>query len=212
MRLGAGLQTVFAIFLGLMVAAFVGVGVDTFYPSPQAQLRDQFVALERQEQAIRNSAPADDLTAEDRERLQRLTRERNQLEDAQRLSGESWGRVTSIILIAFATLVMAISLIQAVQLPVISNGLLLGGLFTMLYGIGWIVISDSSPARFAVITAALAITIGLGYLRFVKGGPVPGAVEAGCGSTPVDAQLEARVRRLEQRLDAAASALERHTE
>ena len=32
--MGGGLQVVFAIFLGLMVAAFVGIGVYTFYPSP----------------------------------------------------------------------------------------------------------------------------------------------------------------------------------
>lgn len=31
---------------------------------------------------------------------------------------------------------MAISLVRADQLPVISNGLLLGGVFTMLYGVG----------------------------------------------------------------------------
>ena len=35
-RQGGGLQTIFGIFLGLMVTAFIGVGVYTFYPSPQA--------------------------------------------------------------------------------------------------------------------------------------------------------------------------------
>ena len=33
-RSGSQLKTLFAIFLGLMVTAFVGVGVYTFYPPP----------------------------------------------------------------------------------------------------------------------------------------------------------------------------------
>ena len=79
-----------------------------------------------------------------------------------------WGRNTSIILITFATLVMSISLIMSDRLKVISNGLLLGGLFTMLYGTGWIIATGTSQARFFVMTAALAITLGLGYVRFVR--------------------------------------------
>ena len=73
------------------------------------------------------------------------------------------------MLILFATLVMAVSLIRSVQLKVISNGLLLGGLFSMIYGSGWTIASRDSVARFVVITFALAITIALGYLKFVRG-------------------------------------------
>jgi hypothetical protein len=201
-----GLQTVFAIFLGLMVAAFVGVGVYTFYPPPESRLQDRFIALDRQDQAIRNGAAPEALTPEDRARMQKIADERNQLEDEQRTAREAWGRVTSIILVVFATAVMAVSLLGAPQLPVISNGLLLGGLFTMIYGVGWTIVSDSSATRFVVISIALAITLGLGYSRFARraGSPPP---QAPVASTGVSVDLEARVSRLEQRLDEAASAL-----
>jgi hypothetical protein len=136
MNQGTALQTIFSFFLGLMVTAFVGVGVYTFHPSPQADLFRQVQNLDRQEQAVRNSRPPDALAPADRNRIQELNAERNALNDTVRVEREAWGRSTSVILLVFATLAMAASLVGADRLPVISNGLLLGGVFTMLYGVG----------------------------------------------------------------------------
>ena len=119
-----------------------------------------------------------------------------------------WGRSTSVILIVFATLVLAVSLVRADQLPVISNGLLLGGVFTMLYGVGWIVATDTSITRFLVITAALVITLGLGYVRFVRRGTTsPVAAGSGIPESEGLADIERRVRDLEERMNEAAHAL-----
>ncbi len=118
------------------------------------------------------------------------------------------GGSTSVILIVFATLTMAVSLVRADQLPVISNGLLLGGLFTMLYGVGWIVATDTSIARFFVMTAALAITLGLGYVRFVRRETTsPVAAESAIPESEGLAEIERRVRALEERVNEAAHAL-----
>jgi hypothetical protein len=70
---GTGLQTIFGFFLGLMVTSFVGVGVHTFYPSPEGPFRDRALSWNRQEQAIRNSKAPHALTPEDRAKIQRLT-------------------------------------------------------------------------------------------------------------------------------------------
>lgn len=204
-RPGAGLSTIFAIFLGLMVTAFIGVGVYTYYPEPDT-FNERINELDRQHQAIASSKTPDALTADDRSRMQLLVDERNRLQDELRRAREAWGRRTSIILIALATLTMAVSILGAARLPVVSNGLLLGGVFTMLYGVGWIIATDTSTARFLVITAALAITLGLGYLRFVRGASSPAHATASPGSVP-PGDLEERVRRLEHRLDQAARAL-----
>ncbi|MGE0812670.1 MAG: hypothetical protein AB7O28_08920 [Vicinamibacterales bacterium] len=205
---GTGLSTIFAIFLGLMVTAFVGVGVYTFYPPPRTLFEDRLTDLDRRHQAVAASKAPDQLTAEDRAEMQRLTDERNALMDQSREATEVWGFRTSLILIVLATLAMAVSLVRAATLPVVSSGLLLGGVFTMVYGTGWIVATDTSLARFFVITAALAITIALGYVRFVRqaGSAV---VTAGAGAAGVPGDIEARVRRIEQRLDDAANALTR---
>lgn len=202
-----GLQTIFSFFLGLMVTAFIGVGVYTFHP-PREELHRQIEDLNRRERAIRSSRPPDELTTADRDEIQELETQRDGLVDADRLAREAWGRSTSIILIVFATLVMAISLVRADQLPVITNGLLLGGVFTMVYGVGWIIATDTSVARFLVMTVALVVTLGLGYVRFVRQRPI--AAMPGGPATP-DAQALAdigrRVQELEERMNDAANAL-----
>lgn len=205
-----GLQTIFSFFLGLMVTAFVGVGVYTFHPPPHEVVLEEIQELNREEERVRGVRPVENLTEADRDRIQALNEERNRLNDRVEVLRRAWGRSTSIALIAFATLVMAVSLVRSDQLPVISNGLLLGGVFTMVYGVGWIVATDASTARFAVISAALVITLGLGYVRFVRTGKrtaVSGKAAAGGDSL---ADLEHRVQELEDRIGDAARVLTRN--
>ncbi|GJM45227.1 MAG: hypothetical protein DHS20C21_20690 [Gemmatimonadota bacterium] len=202
---GGALPVIFSFFLGLIVTAFVGVGVYTFHPSPEADFRQQLEELDRGERDVRDSRPPEQ--SEDRERIRALDEQRSAHHDAMREARNAWALSTSIVLIVFATLVMAISLVRADRLPVISNGLLLGGIFIMLYGVGWIVATDSSVTRFVVMTVALVITLTLGYQRFARrrrGAP------AAATDVPIGAELgdlSERVRSLEQRVDRAATAL-----
>lgn len=208
-----GLQIIFSIFLGLMVVAFIGVGVYTFYAPPESRYDKQIQEISRKMESIQSFKDPSTLTPAQQAELRKLQDEMNALNDKQSAEREIWGRNTSIILITFATLVMAISLIRAEQLPVISNGLLLGGVFTMIYGVGWIIATGSSYARFAVMSVALVITLGLGWLRFVRvrqaqaetGGVGAGATMAVENEAVGD--LAARVAALEARVDAAATAL-----
>ncbi len=202
-----GLQAIFSFFLGLMVTAFVGVGAYTFHPPPHEQLARQMQQLDRREVAVRDSRPPEQLTAEDRVQIQMLNSERDQLSDAMQQAREGWARSTSIILITLATLVMAVSLVRSEQLPVVGNGLLLGGLFTMVYGIGWIISTDTSVLRFVVMTVALSITLALGYIRFVRAQASPPVARDQAGVSVGVAELKRRVGDLEARLNAVAEAL-----
>lgn len=206
---GSGLRIIFSIFQGLMLAVFVGVGAYTFYPPPEqydAQIRD----LSRREQAIRNSKPENELTTADRKQIQELVDQRNDLTDAKEAARKPWTRGTSVMLIVFATLAMAVSLVRTDRLPVISNGLLLGGVFTMLYGVGWIVATDTSVIRFLVVTIAFVITMGLGYVRFVRRSRTsPVVVDSVVAEGAPLATIERRLRDLEERMNKAADALAR---
>jgi hypothetical protein len=204
---GTGLRTIFSFFLGLMLAAVAGVGVYTFYPPPE-EFRTELRELDRREEMIRDSRPADQLTEEDRAQIREITQQRYAVEDSFREAQRPWGRTTSIILMVIATLAMAVSLIRAGQLPVISNGLLMGGVFTMLYGVGWIIATDVSKARFIVMAVALVITLALGYVRFVRSGKTA-ADKAGTGLPDAEglADVELRLRALEERMQEAARAL-----
>ncbi len=50
----------------------------------------------------------------------------------------------------------------------LSNGILLGGVFTMIYAVGMTVSSNASVLRFVVVAVALAVTVAIGYLKFVR--------------------------------------------
>jgi len=78
----------------------------------------------------------------------------------------------------------------------------------MLYGVGWIIATDTSFTRFLVVTAAFVITLALGYARFVRRSAAVPVVAAGSG-IPEGAGLsdiERRVRELEDRIENAAQA------
>ena len=64
--------------------------------------------------------------------------------------------------------VLAISLLLAEHLGVIADGLLLGGIFTLLYGVGRGMDTDSNKYRFLVATIGLAVTLVLGYVKFSR--------------------------------------------
>ena len=209
------LQTIFSFFLGLMVLAFIGVGVNTFYPSPATQQQKAQQEISRQIEAINTANQNKSLDATAQAQLKRLQDQQNALQDRIDGAMKDWARTTSIILVIFATLVMGVSLIRSEQLKVISNGLLLGGLFTMVYGVGWVIFSGNSVARFWVIAFALLVTIGLGWVKFVRqraGEQVPAATLGQVGAATVGdlaalSALAARVTALEERAAAAAAAL-----
>lgn len=201
------LQTIFSFFLGLMVLAFIGVGVNTFYPNPSEKYSAQLQTLYDQQSLLNNGKTT--LSPADQAKSDAIQKQINDLQAKQRAEEPNWALYTSIVLIVFATGVMGVSLVRSDQLRVLSNGLLLGGLFTMIYGAGWTIFSGTSIARFAVILFALVIAIGLGYVKFVRlrqgVGPVAPA-SAGVSSGDA-AGLEARVAALEARTNAAAAAL-----
>jgi hypothetical protein len=125
---------------------------------------------------------------------------------------------TSVVLIVIATILMAVALALGDSVAVLSNGILLGGLFTMLYGVGWGLASGNSVTRFVVLVVALVVSLALGYLKFVRGRGPAGAAEVSAASAGASApvaggasaevaELSSRVEALERRLAAAAQGL-----
>jgi Flp pilus assembly protein TadB len=161
------LQTIFSFFLGLMVLALIGIAVYTVYPNPQQQTQTKTDKLYRELSAYDTKTPSE-LSAEDKAKREAIQKQIDDLQKEQQLTQEAWARNTSIALIILATAVMSISLVRSEQLRVLSNGLLLGGVFTMLYGVGWSLASGESWTRLIVIFFATGVTIALGYVKFVR--------------------------------------------
>jgi hypothetical protein len=201
------LSVIFAFFLGLLLTAFIGVGVNTFHPSPAEPLERQMQALGREERQIENGRPTSALSADEQARMRSIRDSVDVLNRRADQVREGWGRSTSLILIAFATLVMAVAVLRADQLSVLSNGLLLGGVFTMVYGVGLILATGTSMARFLAITLALVVTLGIGYLRFVRRRSEALVLEPTTTAALAPDGLEARVQAIEAQLEGIRKAL-----
>ncbi|MEN8165686.1 MAG: hypothetical protein ABFS37_16275, partial [Acidobacteriota bacterium] len=62
---GTGLRTIFSIFLGMMLNAFIGIGAYTFHPPPK-EFDQEIRKLNQREQEIREAGQSDEWTAEER--------------------------------------------------------------------------------------------------------------------------------------------------
>jgi len=158
------LQVIFAIFLGLVVVAFVGIGVNTFFPQPEfTDYYDQ---------------------------------------DAW----TTWQLTTSVILLVCATLIMVVSLLLPEVQAVLSNGVLMGGVFTMIYAVGMAVFSNQNVTRFIVAAIALAVTVAVGYFKFVRRRQVAAAAAA-AGPVPIAGEVGERLATIERKLENLGRAL-----
>ena len=169
-RQGA-LQLIFSFFLGVLLVVFVGVGVYTFYPGPwESDTPDQerLDELRRDQEEYWGQGPeGEKLSAAEEAEMEAVRDEMDEIQDRIDEEASVWGRNTSIVLIVFATLLMGISLVLPDRMRVISNGVLLGGLFSVVYGTGWSFVGGDSIARFAVVSVAVILTLVFGYVRFV---------------------------------------------
>jgi len=173
------IKVLYCVFLGLLVVLFVGWAMAALYPTPQ--WKTEYPAIEQWGGRGPEKPTADELqvlsTAEKRAKLQDYEakskeyqakeQERERLRKALEEKTEKRGRNVSLISLLIAVVVVVVSVGLSGRLPVISEGLLLGGLFTLIYSIGW---SFVRSPKIAVIPVGvgLIITIALGYKIFAR--------------------------------------------
>lgn len=147
------LQLLYTVFLGVLLAIFVGVGINTFYTAPEApEWPTQFNSY--------NKEPTEEeITA------QKEFDEKMKLHDKEM---EPYNRNVSIITLVASVIFLVASLVYEKKIKVIADGIMLGGIFTLIYSLGRGFASGSSKYSFFVISASLVIVIFLGFHRFVK--------------------------------------------
>lgn len=150
------LKLIYSLFVGILLAIFVGVGVQVFYPAPEAPAYPN--------ELMRYQGPEGSEDPAYQEKMQ----EYNQLSDAHYEEMRSYNRNVSIIAVASALVILTLSLTLVSQLGIIADGLLLGGVFTLLYGMVRGFNTDDSRFQFVVVAVTLAVAIGLGYLKLVN--------------------------------------------
>lgn len=156
------MRTVYTFFLGVLLALFVGLGIDTVRPAPPEPQMPPGVALAQENRA---------LTPAEQQEMDAYQREWDRWEDEQQ---DHSGDVGLVALVGSVVLLGA-SLVVERRSRVLAGGVLLGGLFTLLYSIVRSLISQETVATFSVVTVALLLVLALGWRRFVlRPGEGPG--------------------------------------
>lgn len=150
------IKYIYTFFLAVILVTFVGVGIAAFYKGPVMP-----------EYPIRTTFPIEEnstKSAEIREEQIKYEQESREFQKAN----ESYNKNVSTIAVAAALLILVLSISLLSKISFISDGLLLGGVFTLGYAIIRGFGAGDEMFRFIVVSIGLFVAIFLGYLRFVK--------------------------------------------
>jgi len=149
------IKPIYTLFLALLVALFMGLGIDAFYPAPEAP---QYPA------ELNQFKP--DLEETEEEKI--MWAEYNQALEKFSEESKIYNRNVSIISLVASIVLLVLSLTLLNKIDMIADGILLGGVFTTLYSIIRGLMSENSQFRFLIVTVGLLIALVLGYIKFIR--------------------------------------------
>ncbi len=174
-------RVLYAIFLGFLVCMFVVWAMAAWHPTPQ--WNDEYPGVERYaEQAIPPSTEElNFLSPGEREiRIQEYEADRatyrewvaghEEWEREFKIKMDAQGMIVALISLLIAVVITSVCLVYSGRLQVITEGLLLGGIFTLIYSIGWCFARAPNIAVWSV-GIGLVVTLVLGYYKFVRNQP-----------------------------------------
>lgn len=153
------LKNIYAVFIGLMLAILVGVGIDAFYLKPKApEFRNETVISKFE------ATPSAEQLERERIAQEEYQNEYNKYRDVL----GKYNMNVSMMSLAFSVVFLAVSLIGLKKLDILSDGLLIGGLLTQLYSVFLGFEAQNSRYRFLVVLCGLTVAIIIGYMKFVR--------------------------------------------
>ncbi|HPF31018.1 MAG TPA: hypothetical protein PLO25_01780 [Candidatus Saccharibacteria bacterium] len=153
------LKLTYTFFLGILIATFIGVGINTFYEAPKYPETPSIL-----KNSYDKEPTSEQLDAQIKFEMQQF--EMQQEEYAEII--KPYNRNVSIITLIFAVLLLILSIIFEKKMKFISDGIMLGSLFTLIYGIGRGFASEDSKFIFIAVSIGLLAVLYVGYHRFVK--------------------------------------------
>jgi hypothetical protein len=149
------LKIIYTLFLALMMALFVGLGIDAFYPGP---------TMPSEPVVLQSEKPGCEETVEQKNARQQF----NQAQLDYTEQSKPYNRNVSIMSLAAAIIILVVSLTLLSKIKMIADGILLGGVFTTGYSIIRGLMSEDTKFRFLIVTVGLLIALVLGYIKFIK--------------------------------------------
>jgi len=155
------LKFIYTFFIGILLVLFIGFGIAAFYEEPEYPEQSAKLRYPLAEYQIAKDSTS---TAELREEQIKL----DKLTDEYQREIELYNRNVSVIGLVSAIIYLIVSLLLSKKFALISDGLLLGGVFTLLYSIGRGFASNDSKFQFLAVTIGLVVALVLGYIKFIK--------------------------------------------
>ncbi len=144
----------YVVFIGILLALFIGVGIAAFYPGPQTP---EYSYPQPKELTATDSA---------------TTRQEDLKQQAEwkqfQVKSEDYNKNVAMIAIVFSLLALVTSLLFAKYISLLADGVLLGSVFTLIYAIIRSFGTQDFKFMFIVISVGLAIALFLGYRKFIK--------------------------------------------
>lgn len=152
------LKLLYTLLIGIFVAVFVGVGIAAFYPAlkypePPVSMKYGYSEPEKDGQ----------ISDETKIEMERYDQEQKDFQ----IKSQTYNRNVSILALVFSIVIVVISLTLFKKIYLIADGLLLGGVLTLLYSVIRGFGSDDNMFRFIVVSAGLIISLFLGYVKFI---------------------------------------------
>lgn len=158
------IRYIYTFFIGLLLATFVGVGIAAFYESPKRP--DYSIDQQLLDNLEKVNSPTQ--CAEEMSKLRdSMYRQENTIKEFEK-KYQVYSRNVSIVSSLFAIAILVVSLTFLKKLHLLSDGILLGGLFTQLYSIIRGFASEDTKYRFVVVAVGLIISLVIGYIKFIK--------------------------------------------
>ena len=160
------LKYIYTLFVGILLALFVGVGIAAFYPQPKQPEYPASLGFAPPTEYPKGATPSSQTSSQ-------FQAEQENFDRAQKIYQESqqqYQRTVSIIALSAAIIFLILSLTLLRNFLVITDGILLGGVFTLIYSIIRGFQTTDTLFRFLVISIGLAAALTLGYSKFIKYG------------------------------------------
>ena len=152
------LKIVYTFFLGIIIALFVGFGIQTFYPAPEPP--ETPAALMFPEKVNPSET--------DQQEMLEAQQEQEQAYREFQQESENYSRNVSTVALLVAVGLLGLSLLLTKRSLVMANGIMLGGLFTLLYSFTRGMMSGDTTMTFIAVSVGLAVVLYLGYRRFIQ--------------------------------------------
>ncbi len=153
------LKFVYTLFIAFLFAALVGFGIAAFYISPKEPEYPSELKVTRPEERVSESI------------FNQLKSKQEQYDADLKIffdQMKTYNRNVALIAIAASIITLFVSLTFFKQILLIADGLLLGGVFTLIYSIIRGIASGDDKFRFLMVSAGFVIAVVLGYLKLIK--------------------------------------------